>query len=120
MIWIVWSNQKEFGCFEKYEGCENAILSLIENGFEVWGLDMTGFRKEPEISLSTLNLQALEKSAILEALELEKYSQSRAAIHCGVSPRALHSRIHKLKIENARTPGDGRSNWYKKNGVNHA
>ncbi len=95
MTWIVFSRGDEYGCCKWFRHSWKAVCALLREGFEVWEIDMEGFNKNKDsVSINTLNLETLERTAILQALKIERGSQDRAAILCGISPRALHYKIH--------------------------
>lgn len=108
MSWIVWSNGKDYGCCKFWDESESAVLALIENGFEVWNFESNESKTEPE----TLELDDREKWAVLRALELEGWSQIKAAKLLGISPRSMNYKVVKHRIINTES-GNGKSTWTK-------
>ena len=108
MIWIVWSNENGYGCCKSWDGAWKAITALRRNGYEVCEIDMTDFNQ-----FHTLNLKALERVAILKALDLKRWSQKKASVLLGITPRSLNYKISNHGIINERVPNDGRSTWTK-------
>ena len=109
MGWLIWSNGSEYGCCKNWNGSQKAILALLENGFEVWGID---FKDTDAGGTQPLNLKQLEKWAILKALNSNKWSQLKAAKILGISPRNINYKIQKHGIVNAES-GNGKSTWTK-------
>jgi DNA-binding NtrC family response regulator len=60
------------------------------------------FEPRPVVDRQLLNLEALEKEAVLEALRRCNWVQKEAAKLLGVSSRVMNYKIHKLGITNDR------------------
>jgi DNA-binding NtrC family response regulator len=56
----------------------------------------------PQLALDLLNLETLEKTAILEALRRSNYVQKEAAKLLGVSSRVMNYKVHKFGITHDR------------------
>jgi len=56
----------------------------------------------PQLALDLLNLEALEKTAILEALKRSNWVQKEAAKLLGVSSRVMNYKVHKFGITHDR------------------
>jgi len=93
MIWLIWSNGEEYGCCKSWDESWKAITALQRNGYEVWEFDMTDFRKVDFEQFGTLDLEELERMAILKAFNSKDWSQINAASLLGVSPRSINYKI---------------------------
>jgi len=60
------------------------------------------FEPRPVVDRQLLNLEALEKEAVLEALRRCNWVQKEAAKLLGVSSRVMNYKVHKLGITNDR------------------
>ena len=70
-------------------------LSLAgKDFFAAGGKDRRRSNEGDLLSLDTLNLEAIEKEAIIKALELRNWVQKDAAQLLGISPRALNYKIN--------------------------
>jgi len=91
--WFVWINKGKWGAFRASR--EGVLIDQIlrSQGVNVCRIKMNGF--EPPLEYKdTLNLEALEKKAIIQALEDVGGCQKEAASILGLTPRALHYKIH--------------------------
>jgi len=109
MVWLVWSNGTEYGCCKSWDESYKAISALIENGFEVWEIDLSDLDTG---KFPNLNLNQLEKWAILKALDLRDWSQTEAADLLGISARVINHKIVKHGIIHTES-GNGKSTWSK-------
>jgi transcriptional regulator with GAF, ATPase, and Fis domain len=83
------------------EGQEIQAKDLSMSGrdyFAAGGKDRRRATDGEVLSLDTLNLEAIEKEAILRALELRNWVQKDAANLLGISPRALNYKINYHNI----------------------
>lgn len=114
MIWIIWTGHGKTGYFKWTINSWRITDALVREDYEVWEIDMSDrIKKNKEFKVNTLNLEELEKEAILKALELNRWSQLKASVDLGLSPRALNYKIGKHGILNESTSNDGRSRWTK-------
>jgi len=83
------------------EGQEITAKDLSMSGkdyFAAGGKDRRRSSDGELLSLDTLNLEAIEKEAILRALEMRNWVQKDAAQLLGISPRALNYKINYHNI----------------------
>ena len=114
MIWVVWKLGDEHGCFQRSEDSWKIREALLRNEAEVWEMDMNGYRTRIDSSFGTLNLEELEKSAIIEALNDNDWCQVNACVPLGLTPRTINYKIRKHNISNLKSDyPDGRFNWHK-------
>jgi transcriptional regulator with GAF, ATPase, and Fis domain len=89
---------------------ENSIerAVLMCEGDQIRPQDLTLMDREhtlgmtPQLALELLNLEALEKTAILEALKRSNWVQKEAAKLLGVSSRVMNYKVHKFGITHDR------------------
>jgi DNA-binding NtrC family response regulator len=85
---------------------ERAVLMC--EGEHIHPQDLTLMDREhsigmtPQLALDLLNLEALEKTAILEALKRSNWVQKEAAKLLGVSSRVMNYKVHKFGITHDR------------------
>jgi transcriptional regulator with GAF, ATPase, and Fis domain len=89
---------------------ENSIerAVLMCEGDQIRPQDLTLMDREhsigmtPQLALELLNLEQLEKTAILEALKRSNWVQKEAAKLLGVSSRVMNYKVHKFGITHDR------------------